>query len=83
MVKRVDVAVYNAFMDEKNGKFTYGTQVLGLKENGVDYAMDENNADLITPEMKKAVEEAKQKIISGEIKVHDYMTDDNCPYKKS
>jgi len=82
MVKRVDVAVYDAFMDEKNDKFTYGTEALGLKENGVDYAMDENNAKLVTPEMKKAVEDAKQKIISGEIEVHDYMKDDSCPYKK-
>ncbi|MGN6551377.1 MAG: BMP family lipoprotein [Pararhizobium sp.] len=81
MVKRVDVAVYDAFMDEKKGKFTTGTEALGLKQNGVDYAMDENNAKLVTPEMKKAVEQAKADIISGKIKVHDYMTDDKCPYK--
>jgi basic membrane protein A and related proteins len=80
MVKRVDVAVYNAFKDVADGKFTAGTQVLGLKENGVDYAVDQNNEKLISAEMKKAAEAAKADIISGKIKVHDYMTDNNCPY---
>src|SRR5690606_15488248 len=50
MLKRVDVAVYDAFMDAKNGEFTYGVENLGLAENGVGYALDEHNADLITPE---------------------------------
>lgn len=79
MLKRVDVAVYNAFMDAKNGEFTGGTQVLGLAENGVGYAVDDNNKDLISEDMKSAVEDAKQKIIDGEIEVHDYRSDDSCP----
>ena len=29
--------------------------------------------------MKAKVEEATQKIISGEIVVHDYMSDESCP----
>ena len=57
MVKRVDVAVYNAFMDAKNDTFSYGFSSLGLAEDGVDYAMDENNAPLVSDEMKAAVEE--------------------------
>ncbi|MDP3614929.1 MAG: BMP family ABC transporter substrate-binding protein, partial [Rubrivivax sp.] len=48
MVKRVDVAVYNAFMDAKNDSFSYGFNVLGLAEGGVDYAMDDNNAPLVS-----------------------------------
>ena len=80
MVKRVDVAVYNAFMDAKEDKFTPGFNVLGLKEDGVGYAMDDNNKDLVTEDMLKAVEDAKAKIISGEVKVHDYMSDEKCPY---
>jgi basic membrane protein A len=80
MVKHVDVAVYNAFMDAKNGHFTFGVDNLGLKENGVGYAMDENNKSLVTPEMLKAVEKAKADIISGKIKVHNYMADNSCPY---
>jgi basic membrane protein A len=80
MLKRVDTAVYNAFMDGKNGTFEAGINNLGLKEGGVDYAMDENNKDLVTEEMKAAVEKAKADIIAGTITVHDYMSDDSCPY---
>jgi basic membrane protein A len=80
MVKRVDVAVYNTFMDAKDGKFTFGVENLGLAEDGVGYAMDENNKSLVTPEMQKAADQAKADIISGKIKVHDYMSDNSCPY---
>ena len=80
MVKRVDVAVYNAFMDAKNDTFSYGFSSLGLAEGGVDYAMDDNNASLVSDEMKAAVEAAKADIIAGKITVHDYMSDNACPY---
>jgi basic membrane protein A and related proteins len=80
MMKRVDVAVYNAFQDTKDDKFTGGLNLLGLKEGGVDYAMDDNNKDLVTPEMKAAADKAKADIISGAVKVHDYTEDNNCPY---
>lgn len=80
MLKRVDVAVYNAFNDAKNDAFTYGFNVLGLKEGGVDYAMDDNNKPLVNQEMIDAVEKAKADIISGVVTVHDYMSDNACPY---
>ncbi|MCB1454354.1 MAG: BMP family ABC transporter substrate-binding protein [Rhizobiaceae bacterium] len=80
MLKRVDLAVYDAFMDAKNGEFTAGFNVLGLAQDGVGYALDDNNAALITDEMKAAVEKAKADIISGAVTVHDYMSDNNCPY---
>ncbi len=80
MLKRVDVAVYNAFNEAKEGKFEGGISALGLKEGGVDYAMDDNNKDLVTPEIKAAAEKAKADIIAGTIQVHDYMSDNNCPY---
>ena len=79
MLKRVDVAVYDAFKDSMDGNFEPGVQVLGLAENGVGYAVDDNNEELLTDEMMAAVEEAKAKIISGEITVHDYTSDDSCP----
>ena len=54
--------------------------MLGLAEDGVGYAVDENNEALITPgDARAAVEAAKAKIIAGEITVHDYMSDDSCP----
>jgi basic membrane protein A len=75
MLKRVDVAVFNVAK-----KFTPGMTALGLKEGGVDYAMDEYNAKLVTPEIKRAVEEARAAIVSGKIKVADYMVDNTCKY---
>jgi basic membrane protein A len=75
MLKQVNVAVYNI-----SNNFKPGLTVLGLKENGVGYAMDEYNAKLVTPEMKKKVEAAKAEIISGKIKVADYMADNACKY---
>jgi basic membrane protein A and related proteins len=72
MLKRVDVAVYNAFKSAQEGNLETGVKNLGLAEEGVGYALDEHNRDLITPEMEAKLEEAKQKIISGEIEVTDY-----------
>jgi basic membrane protein A len=74
MVKRVDNAVYAIIQDVVNGQFKTGFHVYGLNEDGVGYAMDENNKPLITPEMIEQVEEAKKKIISGQIKVVDLMS---------
>ncbi len=73
MVKRVDVAVYNAFKGVKPGVTS-----LGLKDGGVDYALDEHNAKLVTADMKKKVEQAKADIIAGKIKVIDYMANNAC-----
>jgi basic membrane protein A len=79
MLKRVDNAVYDAMMDVNTGDWSTGVVIMGVAEDGVGYAVDENNADLITDEMAAAVEDAKAKIIAGEISVHDYTTDDSCP----
>jgi basic membrane protein A and related proteins len=75
MVKRVDNAVYDAF---KTG-VEPGVKVLDLQAEGVDVAIDDNNQSLVTPEMQAAVDDARAKIASGEIAVHDYMTDNTCP----
>ena len=77
MLKRVDVAVYNAFKEGVDLK--PGVTRLDLKADGVGYAMDENNAALVTPEMLATVEAAAAKIKAGELVVHDYMSDDSCP----
>ncbi len=75
MIKKVDVAVYNVAKGVKPG-----ISVLGLKEGGVDYALDDDNAKLVTPDMKKKVEAIKADIISGKIKAADYMADNACKY---
>ncbi|NOZ33604.1 MAG: BMP family ABC transporter substrate-binding protein [Alphaproteobacteria bacterium] len=79
MVKRVDVAVANAFTDQLNGEFTAGTQIMNLESGGVSAAMDEFNEALITDEMRATLEDLTARIISGEIKVHDYRSDNSCP----
>ncbi|MEL4177855.1 BMP family ABC transporter substrate-binding protein [Roseateles sp. PN1] len=75
MVKRVDVAVYNVLKG-----WQPGVSDLGLKEGGVDYALDEHNAKLITPALKTRVEAIKADIISGKIKVVDFMATGGCKY---
>ncbi|KFI29649.1 BMP family lipoprotein [Paenirhodobacter enshiensis] len=77
MVKRVDNAIYDAF--KEGDAMKTGTDVMGLSNDGVAFAMDDNNKDLITPAMKATVDAVAEKIKSGEIKVHDYMTDNTCP----
>jgi len=78
MLKRVDVAVYNS-MKAGADLETGGSVVLGLAEDGVGYAMDDNNAPLVSAEMAAAVEDAKAKIISGELEVAAYYATDSCP----
>ena len=77
MMKRVDVAVYNAFSD--GADMQSGAIGLNLANEGVGYAMDEHNADLVSADMVAAVEAAKAGIISGDLAVHDYMSDNSCP----
>ena len=69
MVKRVDVAVYESFMGVRNGTWKAGIQVLGLKEGGVGWALDEHNSPLVSADMKGKVEALKADIIAGKINV--------------
>ncbi len=80
MLKRVDVAVYDAFMDAMNDDFTTGFRVLGLAQRGVGFAEDEHNEALLTDAMRAAVYKAAFDIVTGEVVVHDYMSDNACPY---
>ena len=80
MMTRVDVAVFSISKAVKDGSWKPGVQVLGLKENGVALAMDEHNAKLVTPEMKKKLDAAQADIVAGRIKVADYMADNACRY---
>ena len=78
MLKQVDVAVYLAIKAAVEGTFAGGIQVFGLDRTvtigdvtyaGVGYAIDKYNEDLISAEMIAKVDEAKAKILSGEIVV--------------
>ena len=73
MVKRVDVAVYEAFRSARDGSWKGGVQVLGLAEDGVGWALDEHNRSLVSAEMEAAIEQARRDIVAGRIVVTDYM----------
>ncbi len=77
MLKRVDNAVYESFMAGED--LETGFNVMGVGNGGVGYALDEYNAELITAEMQEAVDAAAAAIASGELAVHDYMSDESCP----
>jgi basic membrane protein A len=79
MVKRVDLAVYDSFMQVKNGTWKAGVTHKGLKEGGVDWVLDKDNRKVVTPEIEKRVNGVKADIINGKIKVIDYRAASRCP----
>ena len=77
MLKRVDNAVYEAFI--AGADLETGFNVMGVGNGGVGYALDENNASLVSAEMQAAVDAAAADIASGALAVHDYTSDETCP----
>jgi basic membrane protein A len=73
MVKRVDNAVYDIVTEVVEGRFKGGFHVYGLESEGVGYVIDDNNRALVSPDAIREAEDAKKKIISGQIKVTDAM----------
>ncbi|RVU44681.1 BMP family ABC transporter substrate-binding protein [Rubrivivax rivuli] len=73
MLKRTDVAVFQAFQGVQPGVTT-----LGLKEGGLDLAFDEHNAKLVTPAMRARVEAAKADIVAGRLPVIDWTVAKTC-----
>ncbi len=73
MLKRTDVAVYQAFQGVKPGITS-----LGLKEGALDLAFDENNAALVTPAMRAKVEAARAEIIAERLDVIDFTAGNAC-----
>jgi basic membrane protein A len=73
MVKRVDNAVYDTVQQVLDGKFEGGIHAFGLDKDGVAYSVDENNKALIPPDVIQRVEQSKQEIVNGQIKVTDAM----------
>ena len=76
MLKRVDNTVYNALKDGSDLQTGYLT--MDLASEGVGVAFDENNAALVSAQMKNAVAAATDGIISGSITVENYAATDTC-----
>lgn len=72
MMKRVDVAVFDAIKEGKEGKFQAGVFRFGLKNKGVDYSVDSYNDKVLTADIRKKAEALKVEIIKGQIQVPDY-----------
>jgi len=70
MTKVVDNSVFETIKQVKEGTFQGGRSVLfDLKSKGIDYIYDSNNSNLIPEDIHQKVEEIRNKIITGEIKV--------------
>ena len=70
MLKRVDNAVQQTITAYVGGTVAGGIQTFGLKEGGIDYAQNEYNKELLG-DIPTTLDELKQKIADGEIKVPD------------
>jgi basic membrane protein A len=73
MVKRVDNAVYQVIAERVRGRFHGGVVAYGLDNGGIGYAMDQYNRGLIPERVLREVEEARRRIVRGEIHVTDAM----------
>jgi basic membrane protein A len=70
-LKRVDLAVLTAFRAGRDGTWRPGVVELGLKEDGVGLAFDAHNATLVPPDRRARIDQARNDIIAGRIKVTD------------
>ena len=77
MMKRVDNAVYDAM--SQGVELETGFNVMGVANEGVGYALDEFNSDLVSDEMKASVDAAVAEMAAGSLVVHDYSSDETCP----
>lgn len=72
MLKRVDLAVFDAIQEAKAGRFTGGVKRFGLADRGVDYSVDQYNEKILSESVRKRADELKAEIIAGRIVVPDY-----------
>jgi basic membrane protein A len=72
MLKKVDVAVFETIKSVKTGSFQSGVNRFGLKDGGIDWALDEHNKSLWSaPEIEK-LNKVKKSIVDGKVSVPDY-----------
>lgn len=81
MVKRIDQAIYDSLLAAKNQKWKAGVVEMGLKESGVDWALDQHNRALISAEMEAKIKQARQQIIDGKLAVVDFRVKNSCPVR--
>ncbi len=72
VVKRVDAAVLDSIAEVQRGGAPTGVRYYGLKENGVELAVNEKNRHFFTPERSAKLQELRAAIERGEIEVPDH-----------
>ena len=75
MLKRVDVAVFEILKAQSEGTFAAGPQVYDLSVDGVGYSTSGGYVDDIVADL----DAFKDQIIAGDIVVHNYEDDSDCP----
>lgn len=78
MLKRVDVAAYNFFKEAQSGRVEGAVHTLGLKDEGVGWAVDQHNEAMVAG-FRADIDRARDDIIAGRIEVHDYFVLEGCP----
>jgi basic membrane protein A len=69
MVKRGDVAVFDAIRAVVEGRFVSGVHELGLRDGAVGYVHEGAHAAAIPDEVKEKVDALKRRVVAGEIRV--------------
>ena len=72
MLKKVDVAVFETIKSVKSGSFQSGVNRFGLKDGGIDWALDEHNKKLWSAAEIEKLNQVKKSIVTGKVSVPDY-----------
>lgn len=72
MLKKVDVPIYEVLANLSEGRWQSGIINLGLKEKAIDYVVDTHNRHLLDGATINIVENAREQIIRGTLKVDVY-----------
>lgn len=72
LVKRVDKAVFNTIHNAYRNEWEPGIKMLGLKENALDFAVDQHNRHLLSQDIIDQVLITRERIVNGIIDVDAY-----------
>lgn len=79
MVKSLGVAALQTWEQAVDGTWEPGIQQLGVAEGGVDWTLDIFNRQLVPLDVEERVNELRQDIIDGDIQVHSFVSNNQCP----
>jgi len=74
----IDTAVYQSLKDAESGDWKGGTKVLGIKDKGVGWSLDDNNRPLLNTDDIARVKQVEADISAGKITAPNYLTSNKC-----